>query len=681
MTLPSRKKHRTTARTVASRLLVGALSFSFLFPAFPQNASFAAEDWITGDTPLTSHLEADAASDSAMDGEPEFGFERGEWKNRTQPTWINNAPDGSDIRDSSMLDWGPNPKPISLSQPQNGANKPIIATSPLVSASEVPASIVGKRQGARRPPENIRLSLNPATGKAGQKYTAVSLLQPKYYTEPNQPSADPTLEVQTVGFTTGMDFQLEQKRAADEARRILDEKVRVLQARAQSRLLRSASRASNVRSSTRDSIAFRAPTPPIASYSPDKPQVKRSNHQVSGGGDFYQQPAAPSQAPGLLNEPPSFSAQDLNDLQRVRPDAQQSANGDPFGQDNQYQQPSTQPSASPSLQQSGAGDSSTRPFRELFQDPSGNSSDGDLEAELKRLEDKSGEVDSDLEKELRDLGLDDEEPDDESLSPENQGDVDPDLPTRRGDDEPDGKSFSDCGRIYDDRDCCLEDKECQNAFDKLKTNSLASLSLDISPSFDPSEEDPNELLRRKTEKLMSAPSRSWIDRTGNVVANGSLEDFRYGRVYVRGDSGETVSIDYRELSRDDLCFVNSWWQLPAECPLGNEPLEIRNWTMTTFTWKAAGTCHKPLYFEHLELERYGHSAGPVLQPVLSGAHFFANVILLPYNSGIHPPTECLYDLGNYRPGDCAPWLIPAFPLQKRANVFETALGLGLWGLF
>ena len=307
-----------------------------------------------------------------------------------------------------------------------------------------------------------------------------------------------------------------------------------------------------------------------------------------------------------------------------------------------------------------------------------------MEAELKRLEEKSDDMDDDLEKELRDLGLDDEDPDDESLAPENQDDDDTDLPSRRTDDDEEddvpGKTFSDCGRIYDDRDCCAEDKECENAFEKLKTNPLDRLSLDISPSFDPGEEDPNELIRRRSEKLMSSPSRSWVDRTGNIVANGTFEDLRQGKVHVRSDSGGIVTVNYRDLSRDDLCFVNAWWQLPAECPLGNEPLAIRNWTMTTLTWKAAGSCHKPLYFEHVELERYGHSAGPILQPVLSGAHFFANVILLPYNSGIHPPTECLYELGHYRPGDCAPWLIPAFPLQKRATLFETALGLGLWGL-
>ena len=73
------------------------------------------------------------------------------------------------------------------------------------------------------------------------------------------------------------------------------------------------------------------------------------------------------------------------------------------------------------------------------------------------------------------------------------------------------------------------------------------------------------------------------------------------------------------------------------------------------TWKASNLCHKPLYFEEVNLERYGHTAGPVLQPLVSSAHFFGNIIVLPYKMGVHGPTECQYSLGYYRPGNCAPW--------------------------
>jgi hypothetical protein len=32
---------------------------------------------------------------------------------------------------------------------------------------------------------------------------------------------------------------------------------------------------------------------------------------------------------------------------------------------------------------------------------------------------------------------------------------------------------------------------------------------------------------------------------------------------------------------------------------------------------------------------------------------------------MNPPGECMYALGYYRPGSCAPWLIPPIPLSVR----------------
>ena len=79
------------------------------------------------------------------------------------------------------------------------------------------------------------------------------------------------------------------------------------------------------------------------------------------------------------------------------------------------------------------------------------------------------------------------------------------------------------------------------------------------------------------------------------------------------------------------------------------------------------------------MEGYGHSAGPVLQPVLSGAHFFLNIATLPYQMGMSPPNECEYALGYYRPGSCAPWLLPPIPLSVRGALLEAGAVTG--GIF
>jgi hypothetical protein len=128
---------------------------------------------------------------------------------------------------------------------------------------------------------------------------------------------------------------------------------------------------------------------------------------------------------------------------------------------------------------------------------------------------------------------------------------------------------------------------------------------------------------------------------------------------------------------------------PKECTLTAETFqpfaagEVRRnglgepWSPTTFTWKASALCHKPLYFEDVHLERYGHSWGPRLQPILSGAHFFLTVPALPYMMGLYPPCECIYTLGYYRPGSCAPYMLDPLPLSIRAGLAEGGVWTGM----
>lgn len=113
---------------------------------------------------------------------------------------------------------------------------------------------------------------------------------------------------------------------------------------------------------------------------------------------------------------------------------------------------------------------------------------------------------------------------------------------------------------------------------------------------------------------------------------------------------------------------------PCDCLLGRDfeapRFTPRDFSPTLFTWKASGNCHKPLYFEDVQLERYGHAWNPVLQPFISGAHFFVSVPLLPYKMGLKPPNECVYTLGYYRPGSCAPYMFEPIPLSVRAALWQ-----------
>lgn len=137
---------------------------------------------------------------------------------------------------------------------------------------------------------------------------------------------------------------------------------------------------------------------------------------------------------------------------------------------------------------------------------------------------------------------------------------------------------------------------------------------------------------------------------------------------------------YKELTRQPLADIDldihkTKGELPYRC-LVPEQGGLRLWSPTCFTWKASSLCHKPLYFESVALERYGHSMG-LIQPAVSGAHFFGNLALLPYNVGVELPGECIYPLGYYRPGSCARKMIHPFPLSLRGAVTGGATAAGL----
>jgi len=238
-----------------------------------------------------------------------------------------------------------------------------------------------------------------------------------------------------------------------------------------------------------------------------------------------------------------------------------------------------------------------------------------------------------------------------------------------------------CQRVYNGRNCCTEDEACEAHRKRVGDTPIQMISLDITPLMtvtqldSPHDQDYAEYERDLTDELRKAPARLWRNREGEEVADGRMTNFRRGRVEIQTED-EKVEIPFAELSRDDMCFVTAWWNIPSECVLEDGQFRERHWIATTFTWKASSLCHKPLYFQDVQLERYGHSAGPLVQPVLSGAHFFLNIAALPYTIAIQPPYECRYPLGYYRPGDCAPWLVPPVPLSVRGGLIAAGVYVG-----
>lgn len=220
---------------------------------------------------------------------------------------------------------------------------------------------------------------------------------------------------------------------------------------------------------------------------------------------------------------------------------------------------------------------------------------------------------------------------------------------------------------------------CDEIRSRLKSGTIDRIELDVSPRFGRGSRSTEATTQLQAEFASNAPVRTWYDRSGREIARGRLQDWRRNRAILDVD-GEEVSILVTDLSDADVAYISDAWGVPHLCGLSNDDWRQREFSPIKMTWKSSELMHKPLYFEDVALERYGHSAGPIAQPVLSTGHFFANIAVLPYKMGIHPMSECQYALGYYRPGNCAPWQIPAVPLSGRGALMQAGVVTGMAGL-
>lgn len=203
------------------------------------------------------------------------------------------------------------------------------------------------------------------------------------------------------------------------------------------------------------------------------------------------------------------------------------------------------------------------------------------------------------------------------------------------------------------------DEECPSPTDPRQLADLMSISIDIT---DPLPD------RNLEDRQPDRRDRCWRDEGGDTLV-ARFGGYRDGMVVLSLPDGteRRVALDaLHPLDRRHL------YDLPQECSLGDDAFDGRAWQASAYHWKASSLCHKPLHFEEVALERYGHDWGPYLQPVVSAAHFFGTAPLIPYHIGLEPCCECIYPLGYYRPGSCAPYMIWPVPISARAALLEAA---------
>ena len=177
------------------------------------------------------------------------------------------------------------------------------------------------------------------------------------------------------------------------------------------------------------------------------------------------------------------------------------------------------------------------------------------------------------------------------------------------------------------------------------------------------------------------------------VNNPFVEESRLSSQEKASADPECPEMDFSSIS-SVTADIRLEEQRPRDCakekflPWGETPdgaMPGREWTQVVYQYEASSLCHRPLYFEEVNLERHGymwrdhHLKGvpaAIVQPVLSGARFFATIPALPYLVVAEPPGEGIYALGHYRPGSPAPYQIHRPPVKPLAGTVEACAVTG-----
>lgn len=159
------------------------------------------------------------------------------------------------------------------------------------------------------------------------------------------------------------------------------------------------------------------------------------------------------------------------------------------------------------------------------------------------------------------------------------------------------------------------------------------------------------------------PLQLWSEEEGSVTGGASASQL-LSTDQMTGPLATNAVPLFRKLKVSDDLLLDSEYVTTAA-----RSTEAGEWLPATYAWISPAFSHKPLYFEQPNLERYGLGHVRALQPLVSSAHFFGSIPLIPYKTFTHHPRERVYTLGHSRPGNCV-------PLQRRVLLGQSALGEG-----
>jgi len=146
----------------------------------------------------------------------------------------------------------------------------------------------------------------------------------------------------------------------------------------------------------------------------------------------------------------------------------------------------------------------------------------------------------------------------------------------------------------------------------------------------------------------------------------------------RLDSDDMLFERMKQEARDEK--VPERITFPDEPVLSKDPYYGRDWPQQTLFVEPAYVCHKRLFFEELNSERYGWDLG-LAGPFVSTGYFFKDLFLLPYHAFTNPCRKYECSSGKCRPGDPVPYLLYPEGLSVTGAAAEIGTIAALMAIF
>ncbi len=176
------------------------------------------------------------------------------------------------------------------------------------------------------------------------------------------------------------------------------------------------------------------------------------------------------------------------------------------------------------------------------------------------------------------------------------------------------------------------------------------------------------------QRSVSAPP---VDTTAGKYAD-ILQLPGPDRVFGVLESAESFKL--RLINKEKASAQSERLEFPAEPVLAKGRFAGRTWPESHTLAEPNYVCHKRLYFEQKNFERYGWDLGPVT-PLVSAGTFYKDVAFFPYHWGtdLFRNYEC--SAGYCMPGDPVPLLLYPPELSATGLLAEAAVVGGLIVIF